>query len=192
MGRRRFASAYAVALSLITSLASSARADEPFPTLVAVELNPLAPIAGRISSTFEVMPDRHHAIVLTPYVHRHNADGLLLTDPNVSFSHAWAVAYAIEAGYRFYSGRRGPHGFYVGPSVVFGSQWNAPGEEGDPHGRSTVFGLVVDVGGQVRAGDFIIGGGAGAGLSSERACASPCTGGLVGRVLFSIGWVLTG
>jgi len=179
-------------LALIAFAPRIARADEPFRPVVTVELNPLAPLAGRISSTFEVLPVRHHALVVTPYFHRHNADGLLVTDPSASFTHAWAVAYAIEAGYRYYSGLRGPHGFYIGPSVVFGSQWNAPGVEGDPHGRSTVFGVVVDLGGQVRAGDFIIGGGAGAGLSSERTCASPCLSGLVGRVLLSVGWVLTG
>jgi hypothetical protein len=75
---------------------------------------------------------------------------------------------------------------------VLGEQWNAPGAEGERQGRSALWGFIVDLGGQVRAGDFIIGAGAGYALTSEKFCASPCFLGLFPRVLFSVGWVLSG
>jgi hypothetical protein len=161
--------------------------DEP---VVAFELNPLAPLIGRVSSTFEILPARHHAFVATPYFRRGDATGLDVTQG--AFTHAWTVAYATELGYRFYSAREGPHGFYIGPSIVLGEQWNAHGAEGDRYGRSLVLGFIADIGGQVRAGDFIVGAGAGVALSSEKFCSSPCVGALLARILLSVGWVLSG
>jgi hypothetical protein len=82
---------------------------EPMKNL-ALEANPLAIAVGRYSLTLEVMLAPHHAIEITPYVYFAVPAGNTEVD-----------AYGGEIGYRYYTGRHGPEGWFLGGSLGFGA-----------------------------------------------------------------------
>jgi hypothetical protein len=105
-------------LGPLALLAPRARADEmpawiikegPRPATVAIELNPLAIAVGRFSATLEYVMQTHHVAALSPHYY-------------------WAFPAqadtfdggGVELGYRYYTGRRGPDGFFLGASFLFG------------------------------------------------------------------------
>jgi hypothetical protein len=121
----------ALAFSVVALLASLvpavARADgypvwfvpegEPMKTL-ALEANPLAIGIGRFSMTLEYMLAPHHAIEISPYV--------FFAVPSANTE---VDAYGGEIGYRYYTGKHGPEGWFLGGSFAFGTfdyQHNAP------------------------------------------------------------------
>jgi hypothetical protein len=74
---------------------------------VAIEGNPLGVVIGRYSADLEYLPVPHHALHLTPvgyYALPGVADEL--------------IGGGAELGYRWYSGEYGPHGIFVGASVI--------------------------------------------------------------------------
>jgi hypothetical protein len=82
---------------------------EPMKT-IAVEANPLAIAVGRFSMNLEYMVARHHAIILSPYI--------FFAVPAASTE---VDAYGGEIGYRYYTGKYGPEGWFVGGSLAFGA-----------------------------------------------------------------------
>jgi hypothetical protein len=77
---------------------------------VAIEANPLAVAIGLFSANLEVLPAPHHAVVITPQYY--------FAVPGVSDE---ITGGGVEGGYRFYTGRYGPEGLFLGGSLLFGS-----------------------------------------------------------------------
>ena len=127
-------------------------------------MNPLGLAIGRYSISGEDLVAKHHAITLNPfYTH-----APVTATVNGKESDGGALnGFGGELGYRFYTGGKGPNGFFVGPSVLFASfSQSAPagaGAAGSKGSQSfTSVGGAIDVGGQGVIGPgIIIGGGFG-------------------------------
>lgn len=124
---------------------------------VAVLWNPLGIfLGGRISLQAELVPVQHHAIELSPHF-VHTSTDLAVgnnTTANQTFSGGGA-----EVGYRYYTGRRGPNGLFVGPSLIVDG-YNASLPQGS-HTFSNI-GIAVDVGIQkIFFEHLVLGGGLG-------------------------------
>lgn len=124
----------------------------------AVVLNPLATTIGRYSIQGEWLPAMHHALTLNPY-YTHAT----ITVDNVD--EGSLSGFGGELGYRYYTGSKGPNGFFVGPSVLFGSYSQSyNGSFAGTNGNSsfTSVGGAIDIGGQGVVGPgIVIGGGFG-------------------------------
>lgn len=122
----------------------------------AILANPLALSIGRYSVQVEYLPALHHAIVLNPvYTHapvKYTANGQEIDAGSLN-------GFGGEIGYKFYTGKKGPNGFYVGPSFLFASYSSSL--TGTPNKSFTSIGGALDVGGQAVLGGFTIGGGFG-------------------------------
>jgi hypothetical protein len=128
--------------------------------MFSVELNPLAATIGRYSVQVEWLPAAHHAVVLNPHFDHVSAD---VTSSGGGATLKYSenfTGFGSELGYRFYTGEKGPNGFYVGPSFLFGTY--SAGVDGAPSGSSvsfTSFGAALDIGGQAVIGPGIVVGG---------------------------------
>lgn len=130
----------------------------------AVTANALSLLLLRTSVNFEILPAVHHSIIVNPsFMHWPK-------DMFGSSSSSLTIA-GIEVGYRFYSGKKGPNGFFIGPSFLYNyvhtPDSNYVDNYDDYHGYSEdetvhVMGLAIDLGGQHVFDDgFTIGGGFG-------------------------------
>jgi len=168
----------------------------------AIVLNPLATAISRYSIQGEYLPAMHHAITLNPfYTHasiKATANGSEVDLGSLS-------GFGGELGYRFYSGSKGPNGFFVGPSFLFASYSQSGGVNTATAGTSsasdsfTSFGGAIDIGGQGVVGPgVVIGGGFGLQWTKNSrsidtdnlnlASAVIAGGGTRPRFLFSIGY----
>ena len=129
--------------------------DEPHPfTLL---FNPIGVFIGRYSIQAEYQPVLHHAITLTPF---YNHTPVTMTVDGQETDLGSLNGGGAELGYRYYTGRKGPNGFFVGPSLLFASYKSS--QSGVQDDSFTSFGAAVDVGGQAVIGSgFVIGGGFG-------------------------------
>jgi hypothetical protein len=183
--------------------------------VVAIEANPLSLLIGRLSAQLVVVPVEHHALVLNPYF-AHVKTEPIYTYQDCTGSKDPACAgqpfgsgiatqlpqqkfqgFGGELGYRHYSGRGGPRGFFFGPSLLFGALTATAGD-----GSKTSyfdFGLALDLGYQVLLGDDVsIALGAGLQYTNTSKKIPPqqypaevyANAGLRPRFLFSIGWAL--
>jgi hypothetical protein len=124
----------------------------------ALTANPLSLLLQKFGANVEWLPARHHALVLSPSFQL----GTLET-PVLDTRHR---ILTVEAGYHYYSGRRGADGFYFGPSFVL-SRESVEVEASTLDDLSIVstrlaLGGAFDVGGQfVASKGFTVGGGAG-------------------------------
>lgn len=126
-----------------------------------VELNPLALAIGRYSVQGEYLPLPHHAITLNPfYTHA----PVKVNDVDMGSLNG----FGGELGYRFYTGSKGPNGFYVGPSLIFASYSQSASEIATGVPGATVstgstsftqYGAALDIGGQAVIGPGIVVGG---------------------------------
>jgi hypothetical protein len=168
--RLRLALVLPFASLLVTSAASAAgiperdRVDPPEKSEMrswSVELNPIGIAIGRYSVNVEYLPLPHHALVVNPYFAYVNAD---VQAGDLEYSQSF-VGGGAELGYRFYTGSKGPHGFYVGPSFLFGqysASQDAVGSIPATSAGFTTVGGAIDVGGQAVVGPgIVIGGGFG-------------------------------
>ena len=125
--------------------------------VIAVEANPLSTILGLYSMNIEVVVSEHHAIVLSPHYYFANPgrdDGI--------------TGGGVEGGYRYYTGKYGPHGFFLGGSFLFGvyryvhrTVIDTPTNTSDDTTADS-FGLAVDGGYQILLGEhLVLGGGLG-------------------------------
>ncbi len=130
--------------------------NEPAPArrIFAIEFNPVALFIHRISGNLEIVPADHHAIVLNGYYFNTstaqfmsvNGGGALLVTPAQHFDGGGG-----EIGYRYYTGRGGPRGFFAGPSFTL-ARVSATDEAG---GETSLFnyGVAIDVGWQALVAD---------------------------------------
>lgn len=105
--------------------------------------HPLSAALLRISFTYELLPVAHHAVSI-------GVHAPLFTMNNSTIEERY---YGVggELGYRYYSGEKGPNGFFVGPSFIAGRYYSADGIDlGAFSGRSdtwfTSLGVAADVG----------------------------------------------
>lgn len=130
---------------------------------IAIEANPLGVFIGHYSINVEWMPAMHHALVLNPHYDSVTA-GVTATDGTsvVSYDEHFSGGGA-ELGYRFYTGRKGPNGFFVGPSLLLAA-YSASNSEitGSKATNFSRVGFAIDIGGQaVLDSGFVVGGGFG-------------------------------
>jgi len=128
--------------------------EEPKPyKQFAIIVNPLALSINRYSIQGEYLPSLHHAITLNPF-YTHAS----ITTSDVDLGSL--SGFGGELGYKFYSGKKGPNGFFVSPSFLFAAY--SQSITGAPSQSFTSVGGAIDIGGQGVIGDgFIIGGGFG-------------------------------
>jgi hypothetical protein len=124
-----------------------------------VEMNPLSLFGGQLSFTGEYAVAPHHVIAVTPKFVRTSAD---IAAGDNTFRTETFSGGAVEAGYRYYTSRRGMEGLFVGPSLIFGV-FNAS-LLNDQNQAFTNVGLAVDAGVQTILFDHLTLG-AGAGLA---------------------------
>jgi hypothetical protein len=131
---------------------------------VSLELNPLAATIGRYSIQGEYLPLPHHAITLNPfYTHA----PVTVTVGGKDVDAGSLDGFGGELGYRFYTGTKGPNGFFVGPSFILASYSQSAPSGVNPSGSAgsdsfTSYGAALDIGGQAVIGPgIVIGGGFG-------------------------------
>jgi hypothetical protein len=126
-------------------------------TPFALEYQVLGPFfGGRLAITAEWSPATHHAILISPQFVHTTQHVNVTQDSTIQQSYTGGGG---EIGYRYYSGRRGMNGLYIGPSVLAGV-YNASLPDGD-HAFTNI-GLAVDAGIQaIIANHLIVGGGGG-------------------------------
>ncbi|MEI9939550.1 MAG: hypothetical protein WDO69_20205 [Pseudomonadota bacterium] len=167
--------------------------EQPFKQ-IAIMANPLGFFIGRYSLDVEYLPALHHAITLTPfYTHA----PVKVTINGTEVDGGSLNGGGGELGYKFYTGKKGPNGFFVGPSFLFGSYTQSfEGQKGDSF---TSIGGAIDFGGQAVIGPgFVIGGGFGMQWTKTSkdintdnlnlASAIIAGGGLRPRFLFTVGY----
>jgi hypothetical protein len=151
------------ALGLSLGLVSTAARADPPPAVdvvvkdtppprrpLTLEWNPLGLLISRISVNVEISPADHHAIVLSPFYfyartasfsQPADASGATVEVPAEKFE-----GFGGEIGYRYYTGRGGPRGAYLGPSV-FAAFPNATVQTaGGASAGFTDIGVAADVG----------------------------------------------
>lgn len=153
---------------------------------VALTLNPLGLIAGRLSANLEVQLEPHHSLVVSPNVlvfHADRGDPNSLLSDGFGFAQRTSSSIGIEFGYHYWwRWSRMLRGPYLGSVLLLGSTTNAG--VGDPTHAQTYWGLGFDVGWQeVMPGGFTAG--IGGGLEVVRMAG---TGAVVPRLLLQIGW----
>lgn len=131
-----------------------------------IELNPLALTIGRYSVQGEFMPAVHHAITLNPF-YTHAPVTMTANGKEVDLGSL--NGFGGELGYRFYTGTKGPNGFFIGPSLIFASYsqsmsqqvTTAPGVTATAKGSDsfTSYGAALDLGGQAVIGPGVVVGG---------------------------------
>lgn len=160
-------------------------AEESPPHPVAITLNPLPLVWGRLSGNLEVELAPHHSLVASPNLLIFNEDrgAPHALSNGFGFASPASNGVGIELGYHYWlhwaPSLRGP---FLGPSLLLGSTSNAT--VGDPSSAQWYWGLAFDVGVQeVLNGGFTIGGGLGLGF--VRMAGSDA---VFPRVLLQIGW----
>jgi hypothetical protein len=130
---------------------------------ITAAFSPLPLIVGKVSFELVAMPIEHHALVLSPYyassttapIYVFSDTGQPTQLPKQTFS-----GYGGELGYRYYFGRSGPRGFFLGPSLILG-WFTATAQNGDQT-QYRQSGIAADIGSQMLVTDrvsLILGGG---------------------------------
>jgi hypothetical protein len=118
--------------------------------IVTMAFSPLPLVLGKLSFEVVVVPLEHHGLVLSPFY------ASTTTEPIYVFSDVGQPTrlpqqnfkgFGGELGYRYYSGGRGPRGFFVGPSIILG-RFTATAEDGSQT-QYLHYGLAADVGHQM-------------------------------------------
>jgi hypothetical protein len=159
---------------------------EPQTNPIAVTLDPLDLVAGRLSANVEIQVQPHHAIIAS-------ANALIfdasrggphnIVSEGFGFATNLSSGFGIELGYHYWvDWARALRGPFVGPSFLFGGTSQA--SVGDPSHAQQYWGLALDGGWQeVFGGGFTAGGGGG--LEMIRMAG---TSAVVPRFLIQLGW----
>jgi hypothetical protein len=132
-------------------------APEPHRTLV-IEWNPLSLFIDRLSLDAVIVPGDHHGLVVSPfytwastvpYATGIDGNGNALVDANgnpytLNVLSQTFKGFGGELGYRYYTDKGGPRGFFAGPSLLLAAITATAG-----NGNQTSFGdigVAVDVG----------------------------------------------
>jgi hypothetical protein len=102
--------------------ATPVRDEAPARRVLSIEWNPVALLLQRVSINVEIAPAEHHALVLTPYYFYASTSRYSRPDPGQPGTNEVVEAqrfqgFGGEIGYRYYGGRGGMRGPYVGVSV---------------------------------------------------------------------------
>jgi hypothetical protein len=163
---------------------------------LAIEANPLAAAIGRYSLQVEWLPAAHHALVVNPHYDSVNSDTSITVNGQTTTLTQSFSGFGGEVGYRFYTGKTGPLGFFIGPSLLVAKYTSSAG---DASTSFTSLGGAVDLGGQAVIGPGIVVGG-GFGLQYTKisqdvstdgmslAAAVIAGGGVRPRALFTVGY----
>jgi hypothetical protein len=217
--RRRRSSAAGGALIAVAMIARPAQAEPlaaadvaireapPVDRHVTVEWNPLPLVTiGRLSANVVVTPKNHHSLIVSPFYAWATTNGISVYDssstgcsvnspcqttlPVQHFS-----GFGAELGYRYYYGQRGPRGFFLGPSLIFGA-FTATAQNGTKVDYANLGGA-IDVGYEMLVADRValaLGGGlqytaTTVSLPAQQFPAELyANGGLRPRLLLSAGW----
>jgi hypothetical protein len=207
------------ALALVgATLGGVAHADQPAPVdvvitpppevrrYVALEWNPLPLFTiGRLSANVVFAPTDHHALVLAPFYAWTTTAAIYIVADDGSATQLPVQHFeggGAELGYRYYFGRGGPRGFFLGPSLILSAfQARAQDQVKTTYGD---LGLAGDVGYQALVADrvsislgaglqytFTAGGGGFNAIPAQQFPAELyANSGVRPRVLFAIGWAL--
>ena len=141
--------AFAFAFAFALAWESGANADDldegPRFRSIALQGNPLGFAIGRYSADIEYLPEAHHALHLTPFAY--------YALPGVADR---LSGFGAEVGYRWYSGRRGPHGFFLGASFVAGELEYVHGASAPPPFDLSDDTQFVELGGAIDGGYQVI------------------------------------
>jgi hypothetical protein len=179
--------------------------DNPPMKHIAIEANPFGILIGHYSAQLELMPWRHSSFIINPHFDHVSSDiSSSAGGTTATYSESF-TGFGTELGYRFYTGKTGPTGFYFGPSVLLGTYTASAdaGLTGQGSASSSIsfqqIGGALDIGGQAVVGPGVVIG-AGFGLQYTTVNQSfqdlPLTasilagGGIRPRFLFSIGYAL--
>jgi hypothetical protein len=125
--------------------------------VLALEWNPLAAAAlHRWSFNVIFAPFEHHALILNPFhayartypINLYDDDGDPLLLPTQRF-YGWGG----EVGYRYYTGRGGLRGLFLGPSLF--SDWMTVHAQNGSQTSYVYYGIALDVGYQVLITDRV-------------------------------------
>jgi hypothetical protein len=166
--------------------------EEPRRRLLALTINPLPVLFGRVSGNAEILFLPHHSLVLSPNALLFHTDrggrGSVISE-GMGFATRDSSSLGLELGYHFWwwwranDALRGP---FVGPSLLVGT--TSPSSV-DPSRSAGYWGLAVDVGAQeVLRGGFTVG--AGAGLGFVRIAQGMGATAFFPRLLVQVGWSL--
>jgi hypothetical protein len=160
--------------------------EEPAARPLALTLNPLGLVWGRLSGNLEVQVAPHHSLVLSPnllFLQLDRGTSRSLLSDGMGFSSRASSSFGVELGYHYWwYWRRALRGPYLGPSLLLGSTTQAT--VGDPSHAQTYVGVAFDVGEQeVLPGGFTIGAGVGLGLAHMADSSA-----LFPRLLLQMGW----
>lgn len=158
--------------------------DEPRP--VAVTVNPLALVPGRLSANVEILLATHHALVLSPNVlvfHTERGGRYNLASEGTGFASSTSTGFGGEVGYHYWwTWRHTMAGPWAGPSLLFGSTTDAT--VGATTGAQGYWGAAIDAGGQaVIPGGFTFGAGLGLGFVDMASTVA-----FYPRFLLQLGW----
>lgn len=135
-----------------------------------VELNPLGVFIGRYGINVGWMPAVHHQLMLNPHYDSVSAEVSMTdftTGRTITYKDRFS-GFGGELGYRFYTGKKGPNGFFVGPAALFGIYSSSASDLTQSTAKSfNSMGFAVDIGGQGVIGPGIVVGG-GFGLQYTR------------------------
>jgi hypothetical protein len=99
----------------------------PVRRFVAIEWNPVSLIIGKISANVIIVPVDHFGIVISPYYASTSTSPIYLYDdtanplapaPTSQAPKQTFTGGGTELGARYYFGRGGPRGFFLGPSFM--------------------------------------------------------------------------
>ncbi len=133
--RRRRALVAGAALLFVPATASAeppgpvdvAIHDQPPPQrYVVVAWNPVPAFTiGKASFDVVITPFSHHALILSPFYATTTTQPIVVQDaagnPVARLPQQTFQGFGGEIGYRYYSGRGGPRGFFAGPSFLIGA-----------------------------------------------------------------------
>ena len=130
----------------------------PPPRRISIEWNPLPLFTiGRASGNVVFVPFDHHALVLSPFYAWSKTEPIYVIDasgtPIRQLPEQHFRGFGAELGYRWYSGRGGPRGLFVGPSLVLGS-FTASAADGTDTSYLHL-GVAADIGYQVLVADSV-------------------------------------
>jgi hypothetical protein len=159
--------------------------EEPVARPVAVTIDPLALLLGRLGANVELLLAPHQALVVSPNVLAFDVDRggrWDLRSEGMGFATQRSGSFGGEVGYHYWwRGRQSLVGPYFGPSLLLGTMTNATVGGG---GTQLYWGGAFDAGAQaVLGGGFTVGAGLGLGLVDLASVTA-----LFPRLLLQVGW----
>lgn len=129
----------------------------PARRILALEFNPLSALAiHRWGANIIFAPFEHHALILNPFhayartypINLFDDDGDPLRLPVQTFN-----GWGAELGYRYYAGRGGLRGLFLGPSLI--ADWMTAVAQDGSRTSYVYYGFAADVGYQVLINDRV-------------------------------------